>query len=114
MIRYGYNDLMDSHKIETKLIEQVAEILKTECNCKEPTYLGSRKEELQEFMEAREAGVACMISNTYVVACEGSSFVKKFAVNIVYGFLRRNSRRPATTLGIPHTSLVEVGMVYHV
>ncbi|KAJ4705815.1 Potassium transporter [Melia azedarach] len=108
IVRYGYNDLMDSHKIETKLIEQVAEILKTECNCKEPTYLGSRKEELQEFMEAREAGVACMISNTYVVACEGSSFVKKFAVNIVYGFLRRNSRRPATTLGIPHTSLVEV------
>jgi hypothetical protein len=26
-----------------------------------------------------------------------------FTVNIVYGFLQRNSRRPAVELGIPHT-----------
>lgn len=72
------------------------------------------KEEVKELEEAREAGVAYMMGHTCVVASESSSFVKKFAIDIVYGFLWRNCRRPAVALGIPHTSLIEVGMVYHV
>ncbi|PNT75424.1 hypothetical protein BRADI_1g32380v3 [Brachypodium distachyon] len=71
-------------------------------------------EEEKELMEEREAGVSYMIGHTCVFAHESSSAVKKFAVNVVYGFLRRNSRRPAVVLGIPHTSLIEVGMAYRV
>ncbi|KAL5746576.1 hypothetical protein ACOSP7_027722 [Xanthoceras sorbifolium] len=74
----------------------------------------SGEESVRELMEAKEAGVAYMTSNTYVLASEASSFVKRLAINTVYGFLRRNSRHTATTLGIPHTSLIEVGMAYHV
>ena len=70
--------------------------------------------EVRELLEEREAGVSYMIGHTCVFAHESSSAVKKFAVNVVYGFLRRNSRRPAVVLGIPHTSLIEVGMVYRV
>lgn len=71
-------------------------------------------EEVKELVEARESGVAYMMGNTSVMARESSSLVKKFVINIVYGFLRRNCRRPAVALGIPQTSLIEVGVVYHV
>ncbi|KAJ6414952.1 hypothetical protein OIU84_003872 [Salix udensis] len=75
--------------------------------------VGSSKE-LEDLENAREAGLAYMMGNTCVLARETSSFVKKFVINIVYGFLRRNCRSPSTALGIPHTSLIEVGMAYRV
>lgn len=70
--------------------------------------------ELEELEVARESGMAYMMGSTCVLASESSSYLKKFVINIVYGFLRRNSRRPATALGVPHASLIEVGMVYRV
>ncbi|KAJ0980781.1 hypothetical protein J5N97_009036 [Dioscorea zingiberensis] len=72
------------------------------------------KEEVKELIEEKESGVAYMMGHTCVVAHESSSFIKKFAINVIYGFLRRNSRRPAVALGVPHTSLIEVGMLYNV
>uniref|UniRef100_A0A5B7BWK6 Potassium transporter n=1 Tax=Davidia involucrata TaxID=16924 RepID=A0A5B7BWK6_DAVIN len=142
-VRYGYKDVTDSYNFETQLIEKVAEFLQSECPDQELVVVGQplglltnaeRKEagvgagqrkkvgsprlglseEMMELAEAREAGVVYMMGSTYVVASEASSFVKKFAIDIVYCFLRRNCRRPATALGIPHTSLIEVGMAYHV
>ncbi|RRT42699.1 hypothetical protein BHM03_00059952 [Ensete ventricosum] len=72
------------------------------------------QEEVWELMEEREAGVSYMMGHTHVVACESSPFLKKLAIDGVYGFLRRNSRSSAVSLGIPHSSLIEVGTVYHV
>ncbi|XP_064934347.1 probable potassium transporter 13 [Musa acuminata AAA Group] len=72
------------------------------------------RQEVWELLEGREAGVSYMIGHTCVVAHESSPLIKKLAIDVVYGFLRRNSRSPAVSLGIPHASLVEVGMVYHV
>ncbi|OMO70492.1 hypothetical protein CCACVL1_18884 [Corchorus capsularis] len=70
--------------------------------------------ELEDLTEAKESGLAYMMGSTCVLATETSSYFKKFVINIVYGFLRQNCRRPATSLGVPHTSLIEVGMVYRV
>lgn len=70
--------------------------------------------ELEDLREARESGLAYMMGSTCVLACDTSSYLKKFAINIVYGFLRQNCRHPAIALGVPHTSLIEVGMVYRV
>ncbi|XWS18734.1 hypothetical protein CRYUN_Cryun32bG0070100 [Craigia yunnanensis] len=70
--------------------------------------------ELEDLIEARESGMAYMMGSTCVLASETSSYLKKFVINIVYRFLRQNCRRPATALGVPHTSLIEVGMVYKV
>ena len=75
---------------------------------------GGGSEEVKTLLEERESGVSYMIGHTSVQAHESSPAVKKFAVNVVYGFLRRNSRRPAVELGIPNTSLIEVGMTYKV
>jgi KUP system potassium uptake protein len=71
------------------------------------------KAEVQELVKEKESGVSYVIGHTIVSAHESSSVVKRTAINI-YGFLRRNSRRPAVSLGLPHTSVVEVGMVYRV
>ncbi|XVE52820.1 hypothetical protein DITRI_Ditri02bG0154700 [Diplodiscus trichospermus] len=76
--------------------------------------LSRSSNEVQELMEAKESGVTYMIANTHIRANDASSFLKKFVINIIYGFLRRNSRRPAVALGIPHASLVEIGMLYRV
>ncbi|KAF9673883.1 hypothetical protein SADUNF_Sadunf10G0070200 [Salix dunnii] len=72
------------------------------------------REELQELMEAREAGIAYILGHCYVRAKQGSSMLKKLVINYGYEFLRRNSRAPAYTLSAPHASTLEVGMVYSV
>ncbi|KAF2317672.1 hypothetical protein GH714_039530 [Hevea brasiliensis] len=132
IVRYGYKDVRDSHDLETHMIENMSRFLKCEGHSKEmamtePTQnggTGTRKlrfqinmeasQEVGELMEAKEAGVAYIIGNTIVRASGASCFLKKFAIDIVYGFLKRNSRSPATALGIPTTSLVEVSIVYRV
>ncbi|KAK8561122.1 hypothetical protein V6N13_149698 [Hibiscus sabdariffa] len=73
------------------------------------------REELQELMEAREAGVAYILGNSYVRAKKGSSLIRKLVINYGYEFLRKNSRPPSTyALTVPHASTLEVGMIYHV
>nr|KYP33518.1 Potassium transporter 8 [Cajanus cajan] len=74
----------------------------------------SAREELQELMQAREAGMTFIMGHSYVKAKRGSSWIKKVVINYGYDFLRRNSRGPNYALSIPHASILEVGMVYHV
>ncbi|RDX91921.1 Potassium transporter 8, partial [Mucuna pruriens] len=72
------------------------------------------REELQELMQAREAGMAFIMGHSYVKAKRGSNWIKKVVINYGYDFLRRNSRGPTYALTIPHASILEVGMIYHV
>ncbi|KAI7998327.1 Potassium transporter 10 [Camellia lanceoleosa] len=51
--------------------------------------VGARKE-LQELMEAREAGMAYILGHSYVRAKQGSSMLKKLVINYGYDLLRRN------------------------
>ncbi|XAR71185.1 hypothetical protein NMG60_11028335 [Bertholletia excelsa] len=75
----------------------------------------SAQEELQELMEAREAGMAFIFGHCYVRAKSGSSLIKRIVINYGYDFLRRNFRDPTYyVLSIPRASTLEVGMVYHV
>ncbi|XP_021911915.1 potassium transporter 6-like isoform X1 [Carica papaya] len=71
-------------------------------------------EELQELMEAREAGIAYILGHSYVKAKQGSSMLKRVVINIGYEFLRRNSRSANYSLSVPHASTLEVGMMYNV
>lgn len=72
------------------------------------------RKELSVLAKAREAGLAYMMSHSYVKAKKSSNFLKKCAIDYMYTFLRKNSRDPAVVLNIPHTSLIEVGMFYYV
>ncbi|KAJ6793580.1 potassium transporter 6-like [Iris pallida] len=72
------------------------------------------REELEELMEAREAGMAFILGHSYMRAKSGSGLIKRLAINVGYDFLRRNCRSPAYAVSIPHASTLEVGMMYHV
>lgn len=70
------------------------------------------RDELRELVEAQEAGTAFIIGHSYVKAKQGSSVMKRLALNFGYNFLRRNCREPDVALKVPPASLLEVGMVY--
>ena len=72
------------------------------------------KDELKELMDAKVAGVAYILGHSHMKARSMSSWVKMFAINLAFNFLKRNSRGPYVALSIPHSNLIEVGMVYHV
>ncbi|GAB2214218.1 hypothetical protein Droror1_Dr00018558 [Drosera rotundifolia] len=72
------------------------------------------KQELEDLMEAREAGIAYIVGHAHVCAKRGSNVIKKLAVNFCYDFLSRNCREVAYPVSVPHATSLEVGMRYHV
>lgn len=70
------------------------------------------QEELQELYEAQQAGTAFILGHSHVKAKQGSSILKRLAINYGYNFLRRNCRGADVALKVPPVSLLEVGMVY--
>ncbi|KAI4339480.1 hypothetical protein MLD38_024422 [Melastoma candidum] len=72
------------------------------------------RDELQELVEAKEAGVTYIMGHSYIKARRSSSILKKLVIDMGYSFLRKNCRGPAVALNIPHISLIEVGMIYYV
>lgn len=72
------------------------------------------KEESLDILRAKESGVAYILGHSYVRAKKSSSVFKKLAIDVVYAFLSRNCRGPDVFLNVPHTSLLEVGMIYYV
>lgn len=69
-------------------------------------------QELDDLWDAQQAGSAFIIGHSHVRAKQGSSFLKRVAINFGYNFLRRNCRGPDVALRVPPVSLLEVGMVY--
>ncbi|OIW20033.1 hypothetical protein TanjilG_31951 [Lupinus angustifolius] len=70
------------------------------------------QEEIEDLNAAQEAGIAFILGHSHVKAKQGSSMMKKLALNYGYNFLRRNCRGPDVALKVPPVSLLEVGMVY--
>nr|DAD25818.1 TPA_asm: hypothetical protein HUJ06_027286 [Nelumbo nucifera] len=70
------------------------------------------EEELEELLTAQQAGTAFILGHSHVRAKQGSSLLKKIAIDFGYNFLRRNCRGPDVALKVPPVSLLEVGMVY--
>ncbi|XWS08381.1 hypothetical protein CRYUN_Cryun41cG0074800 [Craigia yunnanensis] len=70
------------------------------------------REELEDVLAAQEAGTAFILGHSHVRAKQGSSVLKRLAINFGYNFLRRNCRGPDVALKVPPVSLIEVGMVY--
>ncbi|EYU35222.1 hypothetical protein ABFS82_06G124800 [Erythranthe guttata] len=85
-----------------------------------PTEMGSSaaemefmlREELQDLHEAQQAGTAFIMGHSHVRAKQGSSVMKRLAINLGYNFLGRNCRGADVSLKVPPASLLEVGMVY--
>jgi KUP system potassium uptake protein len=72
------------------------------------------RDQLNVLFAAKRAGVAYIMGHSDVKARKHSSFLKKFVIDFVYAFLRKNCRGPSVALHVPHVSLVEIGMIYYV
>ncbi|KAL1336245.1 hypothetical protein HN51_030643 [Arachis hypogaea] len=70
--------------------------------------------ELSFIHKAKESGVVYLLGHGDIRARKDSWFIKKLVINYFYAFLRRNSRRGITTLTVPHSNLMQVGMTYMV
>ncbi|KAL5734466.1 hypothetical protein ACOSP7_032327 [Xanthoceras sorbifolium] len=70
------------------------------------------REEFEELFAAQQAGTAFILGHSHVRAKQGSSILKRLAINFGYNFLRRNCRGADVALKVPPVSLLEVGMVY--
>ncbi|KAH6830895.1 potassium transporter 2 [Perilla frutescens var. hirtella] len=70
------------------------------------------EEELHDLYGAQQAGIAFILGHSHVRAKQGSSLLKRLAINFGYNFLRRNCRGADVSLRVPPASLLEVGMVY--
>ncbi|KAF9675686.1 hypothetical protein SADUNF_Sadunf09G0058200 [Salix dunnii] len=88
-----------------------AEVAKSGSERLENTQL---KHESLQILKAKESGVAYILGHSHARAKKSSSIIKKFAIDVVYTFLSKNCREPDVALNVPHTSLLEVGMIYYV
>lgn len=70
------------------------------------------EDELHDLYEAQQAGIAFILGHSHVRAKQGSSVMKRLAIDLGYNFLRRNCRGADVSLKVPPASLLEVGMVY--
>ncbi|RAL42351.1 hypothetical protein DM860_012134 [Cuscuta australis] len=133
IIRYGYKDTQqEDYNFEARLVSAVIQFVDSEDTKLTKDHPGNTvesgddiqviasgksrqlKEECRGIMRARELGIAYIFGHSYARAKKSSSIIKKFAINIVYGFLSKNCRGPDVVLNVPHNSLIEVGMIYHV
>ncbi|KAF2577162.1 hypothetical protein F2Q68_00001187 [Brassica cretica] len=108
VVRYGYRDVpREIYDFESRLVSAIVEFVETEPG-------GGEGSELRRIMEAKEAGVAYILGQSYAKAKQSSSVLKKLAVNVVFAFMSTNCRGTDVVLNVPHTPLLEVGMVYYV
>ncbi|KNA04057.1 hypothetical protein SOVF_203260 [Spinacia oleracea] len=70
--------------------------------------------EFSALREAVDSGFTYLLGDGDVRAKKESWFVKKLGINYFYAFLRRNCRRGAAVLRVPHMNVIEVRMTYMV
>jgi KUP system potassium uptake protein len=63
---------------------------------------------------SRRHGIVYILGHTELRASHDSNFFRKFIINVLYNFIRRNFRSSLHTLNIPHTRLLQVGMVHYI
>ncbi|KAI8027528.1 Potassium transporter 7 [Camellia lanceoleosa] len=74
----------------------------------------SLERELFFIRQAKESGVVYLLGHGDIRARKDSWFIKKLVINYFYAFLRKNCRRGAANLSVPHSHLIQVGMTYMV
>ncbi|KAJ6409327.1 hypothetical protein OIU84_008924 [Salix udensis] len=108
---HPYTSSSHKEKMVQSTCDIQAEVAKTGSERPENTQL---KHESLRILKAKESGVAYILGHSHAKAKKSSSIIKKFAIDVVYTFLSKNSREPDVVLNVPHTSLLEVGMIYYV
>ncbi|GAU31727.1 hypothetical protein TSUD_215280 [Trifolium subterraneum] len=127
IVRYGYKDMQqENYNFENKLVSAIIQFIEIEDGVQNEqtneltiddgniNMEVSYKVESSQILKAKESGVTYIVGHSYAEAKKSSSILKKFGIDIVFAFLSKNCREPDIMLEVAHTSLLEVGMVYHV
>jgi KUP system potassium uptake protein len=127
IVRYGYKDMQqENYNFENKLVSAIIQFIEIEDGFQDEqtneltiddgniNMEQSYKVESSQILNAKESGVTYIVGHSYAVAKKSSSILNKFGIDVVFAFLSKNCREPDIMLEVAHTSLLEVGMVYHV
>lgn len=114
--RYGYRDRrVGNEEFENLLMEHLKQFIRMENwenNCEDEALGVEEEEEIQFLERSRSAGVVYLLGHSEVRTTKDSCLVKRWVVNYVYDFLRRNFRQGFVDLQIPNKNLLQVGMNY--
>lgn len=119
--RYGYRDRrVGNEEFENLLMEHLKDFIRMENwegDCEDEALRTEgegrgEEEEIQFLEESRNAGVVYLLGHSEVRASKDSYMIKRWVVDYVYDFLRRNFRQGFVDLQIPNTNLLQVGMNY--
>jgi KUP system potassium uptake protein len=127
IVRYGYKDMQqENYNFENKLVSAIIQFIEIEDGFQDEqtneltiddgniNMEQSYKVESSQILNAKESGVTYIVGHSYAEAKKSSSILNKFGIDVVFAFLSKNCREPDIMLEVAHTSLLEVGMVYHV
>ncbi|PPS02352.1 hypothetical protein GOBAR_AA18298 [Gossypium barbadense] len=71
----------------------------------------SLERELSFIRQAKESGVVYLLGHGDIRARKDSWFIKKLVINYFYASLRKNCRRGIANLSVPHSHLIQGGVV---
>ncbi|KAL5981945.1 hypothetical protein ACLOJK_016012 [Asimina triloba] len=122
VVRYGYRDRrVGNEEFENLLMEHLKTFIRmekwegTDESGMNDTGMDDEAEEEIQFLESsRSAGVVYLLGHSEVRASRDSCIIKRWVVDYVYDFLRRNFRQGFVDLQIPNKSLLQVGMNYYI
>ncbi|KAH9303016.1 hypothetical protein KI387_014599, partial [Taxus chinensis] len=125
LAQYGYRDValnMEGKEFLNQVIESIKKYIKNEelgdgaddhnvNSVAENSYSAATVEELQQIEFARNVGAVYVLGNTTLRTGKKRGLVSGWVIGF-YGFLQANCRSTFSTLGVPPTQLLQVGMVY--
>ncbi|KAL6003636.1 hypothetical protein ACLOJK_023869 [Asimina triloba] len=115
VVRYGYRDRkVGNEEFENLLMEHLKTFIRmekregTDESGMNDTGMDDEAEEEIRFLESsRSAGVVYLLGHSEVRASRDSCIIKRWVVDYVYDFLRRNFRQGFVDLQIPNKSLLQ-------
>ncbi|KAH9303017.1 hypothetical protein KI387_014600 [Taxus chinensis] len=125
LAQYGYRDVapnMEEQEFLKQVIESIKEHIRNEevrdspddhdgNSVAENSYSAATLDELQQIEFARNVGAVYVLGNTTLRTGKKRGLVSGWVIGF-YGFLQTNCRSTMSTLRIPPTQLLQVGMVY--
>ncbi|KAI3679023.1 hypothetical protein L6452_38330 [Arctium lappa] len=107
VVRYGYMDVRNKKEsFEKILIEHLADFIQSDYEVSEA------QQDVVVVENAWRAGVVHLVGEHEIMSRSGSSIGKRFLIDYVYDFVKKNSRQSESVFEIPHKRMLKVGMTY--
>ncbi|KAK3417903.1 potassium transporter 19 [Eucalyptus grandis] len=118
VVRYGYRDArMEQQFFEKVLIDRLKDFIRNDGSDHGMAMVNEARaqKEIGLVDEAIEnGGIKYLMAQSEVIASSGSGCSKRFVINYLYSWLKRNVRQQEEVFGIPHKRLLKVGITYEI